>query len=146
MVTGIVILCAVLFFLGMFTSVKCFGTGGKRANIFKDIYFSVEQIIGVIYSKYGEYSAVLKMENPIQKYSADIDSYYSFVNLMTDVLETLGEGYALHKQDVFSRKKFRMAVTAASNGEGVNNYLQNSYFRYFNGRPYTSMSTYHSGE
>ena len=144
MVTGIVILCAVLFFLGMFTSVKCFGTGGKRANIFKDIYFSVEQIngIGVIYSKYGEYSAVLKMENPIQKYSADIDSYYSFVNLMTDVLETLGEGYALHKQDVFSRKKFRMPVTAASNGEGVNNYLQNSYFRFFNGRPYTSMFTY----
>ena len=37
--------------LGMFTSVKAFGTGGKRKKIFQDIYFSVEDVdgIGVLY-------------------------------------------------------------------------------------------------
>ena len=40
-VTLTVIVGLVLFFLGMFASVKAFGTGGKKANVFKDIYFSI---------------------------------------------------------------------------------------------------------
>lgn len=45
-----------------------------------DIYFSIEEVdgIGVLYTKTGEYSAVLKMENPVQKYSANIEAYYEF--------------------------------------------------------------------
>ena len=83
----------------MAVSVYAFGTGGKRANTFKDIYFSIEDVdgVGVLYTKTGEYSAILKMENPVQKYSADTDCYYDFTNLMTAVVQTLGEGYALHK-------------------------------------------------
>ena len=94
--------------LGMFTSVKAFGTGGKRKKIFQDIYFSVEDVdgIGVLYTKTGEYSAILKIENPVQKYSANIDNYYEFTNLLTALTQTLGEGYAIHKQDVFIRKQF----------------------------------------
>ena len=67
----------------MLTSVKAFGTGGKRKKIFQDIYFSVEDVdgIGVLYTKTGEYSAILKLENPVQKYSANIDNYYEFTNL-----------------------------------------------------------------
>ena len=61
---------------------------------------------GVLYTKTGEYSAVLRMENPVQKYSADIDSYYEFTSLLAAIAQTLGEGYAIHKQDVFVRKRF----------------------------------------
>ena len=98
--------------LGMFTSVKAFGTGGKRKKIFQDIYFSVEDVdgIGVLYTKTGEYSAILKIENPVQKYSANIDNYYEFTNLLTALAQTLGEGYAIHKQDVFIKKQFHDAV------------------------------------
>ena len=55
--------------IGMAISVYAFGTGGKRKKIFQDIYFSVEDTdgIGVLYTKTGEYSAILKMENPVQK-------------------------------------------------------------------------------
>ena len=65
-------------------SVKDFGTGGKRARIFHDIYFSIEDVdgIGIIYTKTGEYSAIIRMENPVLKFSADEDSYYGFVNLI----------------------------------------------------------------
>ena len=65
--------------VGMAISVKAFGTGGKRKRIFQDIYFSIEEVdgIGVLYTKTGEYSAVLKMENPVQKYSANIEATMS---------------------------------------------------------------------
>ena len=124
--------------LGMFTSVKAFGTGGKRKKIFQDIYFSVEDVdgIGVLYTKTGEYSAILKIENPVQKYSANIDNYYEFTTLMTAIAQTLGEGYAIHKQDVFIRKKFHDETN--DNHE----FLSESYFRYFTGRVYTDAQTY----
>ena len=124
--------------LGMFTSVKAFGTGGKRKKIFQDIYFSVEDVdgIGVLYTKTGEYSAILKMENPVQKYSANIDNYYEFTNLLTALAQTLGEGYAIHKQDVFIKKQFHDETN--DNHE----FLSESYFRYFTGRTYTDVQTY----
>ena len=122
----------------MAISVYAFGTGGKRKKIFQDIYFSVEDTdgIGVLYTKTGEYSAILKMENPVQKYSANIDSYYEFTNLFAAIAQTLGEGYALHKQDIFTRKHFK-----DESGKG-HEFLSESYFRYFNGREYTDSMTY----
>ena len=124
--------------LGMFTSVKAFGTGGKRKKIFQDIYFSVEDVdgIGVLYTKTGEYSAILKLENPVQKYSANIDNYYEFTNLLTALTQTLGEGYAIHKQDVFIRKQFH------DESNDNHEFLSESYFRYFTGRNYTDAQTY----
>lgn len=139
--TLIVILGFILFLAGMAVSVYAFGTGGKRANTFKDIYFSIEDVdgVGVLYTKTGEYSAILKMENPVQKYSADTDCYYDFTNLMTSVVQTLGEGYALHKQDVFVRKSFDgRALQVSDSGK----FLSNAYFRFFNGRPYIEGCTY----
>ena len=132
----------ILFFIalctGMALSVYTFGTGGKRKHIFQNIYFSVEDTdgVGVLYTKTGEYSAVLKIENPVQKYSADIDSYYDFTHLFSALAQTLGEGYALHKQDIFVRKQF------AKEPEHNQEFLSASYFRYFNGRPYTDNLCY----
>ena len=124
--------------VGMAVSVYAFGTGGKRKRIFQDIYFSVEEAdgIGVIYTKTGEYSAVLKLENPVQKYCANIDSYYEFTQLFTAIAQTLGEGYAIHKQDIFIRKKF------TEESDENREFLSTSYFRYFNGRPYTDNECY----
>ena len=136
------VLYVILFFvatcIGMAISVYTFGTGGKRKKIFQDIYFSVEDTdgIGVLYTKTGEYSAILRMENPVQKYSANIDSYYEFTNLFAAITQTLGEGYALHKQDIFTRKQFK---DESGNGH---EFLSKSYFRYFNGREYTDSMTY----
>ena len=133
-----VIIAFTAILLGMLTSVKAFGTGGKRKKIFQDIYFSVEDVdgIGVLYTKTGEYSAILKLENPVQKYSANIDNYYEFTNLLTALAQTLGEGYAIHKQDVFIKKKFHDETN--DNHE----FLSESYFRYFTGRTYTDVQTY----
>lgn len=133
-----VIITFVAILIGMAISVSAFGTGGKRKKIFQDIYFSIEDVdgIGVLYTKTGEYSAILKMENPVQKYSANIDSYYEFNHLMTSLAQTLGEGYAIHKQDVFVRKHFH------DESNDNHEFLSESYFKYFTGRPYTDSQTY----
>ena len=133
-----VIIAFVAILIGMAISVSAFGTGGKRKKIFQDIYFSVEDVdgIGVLYTKTGEYSAILKMENPVQKYSANIDSYYEFNHLVTALAQTLGEGYAIQKQDVFVRKQFQ------DESNDNHEFLSESYFKYFNGRSYTDSQTY----
>ena len=133
-----IILIFIALCAGMAISVHAFGTSGKRKRIFQDIYFTVEDVdgIGVLYTKTGEYSAVLRMENPVQKYSANIDSYYDFTSLLTAVAQTLGEGYAIHKQDVFVRKQFE-DVTGDRH-----EFLSSAYFRYFKGRMYTDSVCY----
>lgn len=135
-------LYVILFFFallgGMALSVAAFGTGGKRKKIFQDIYFSVEDNkgVGVIYTKTGEYSAVLKLTNPVQKYSANIDSYYEFTHLFSALVQTLDEGYAIHKQDIFTRKQFE------ADDDSPKEFLSESYFRYFTGRTYTDSECY----
>ena len=132
-----VILMFVAILVGMAVSVFAFGTGGKRSRVFQDIYFTVEEVdgIGILYTKNGDYSAVLEMENPVLKYSANIDAYYGFTSLLNSLTQTLGEGYALHKQDIFCRRRFHHGVK--DSGE----FLSASYFRYFEGREYTDART-----
>ena len=92
--------------------------------------------IGIVYTKTGEYSAILKIENPVQKYSANTDGYYEFTHLFSAIAQTLGEGYAIHKQDIFIRKQFE-------DGSGdQHEFLSAAYFRYFNGRHYTDSVCY----
>ena len=133
-----VILFFVALCIGMAVSVYAFGTGSKRAKIFKEIYFSIEDIdgMGVLYTKTGEFSAILTMQNPVQKYCADINEYNAFSNLLSSLMGTLGEGYSIHKQDVFTKKKFQCE------DDGNKEFLSESYFRYFKGREYTDCTTY----
>lgn len=133
-----ILLIFIALCIGMAISVRAFGTGGKRKHIFRDIYFSVENTdgIGIVYTKTGEYSAILKIENPVQKYSANTDGYYEFTHLFSAIAQTLGEGYAIHKQDIFIRKQFE-------DGSGEQHeFLSAAYFRYFNGRHYTDSVCY----
>lgn len=132
-----VILFFIAILIGMALSVSAFGTGGKRKKMFQDIYFNVaeDEGIGVAYTKLGHYSAILRMSNSVQKYSANTDAYYEFANLFSALAQALGEGYALHKQDIFVRKKF------SEDGTGKE-FLSESYFRYFKDRAYTDNETF----
>ena len=72
MVAIAVVMLLIAVIIGMGISICAFGTGGKRAKVFEDIYFSVEDVndMGIIYTKGGDYTAILKIRNPIRKYSA----------------------------------------------------------------------------
>lgn len=137
--TVYVVLVFLSVLCGMAVSVKAFGTGGKRSKVFEDIYFSVEDVdgVGIIYTKTGDYSALMEISNPVQKYSADTDSYYEYSQLFTKICQSLGEGYILQKQDIFIRKSFN----AKEFMKGSVSVLSQAYFRYFNGRKYTDVKT-----
>ena len=126
----------------MALSVRLFGTGGKRARIFSDIYYSIEDAgdFAVVYTKKGDFSAVIKMTNPVRKYSADIDGYYSYNTLFNNILQTLGAGFALHKQDVFVRRRFDMMKAAGKDTKY--GFLTSAYLKFFSGRLYTDVTTY----
>lgn len=111
-ITVFVALCA-----GIAISVYTFGTGGKRKRIFQDIYFSVEETdgIGIMYTKTGEYSAVLKIENPVQKFSADTDSYYEFTRLFTALAQTLGKAMRCTNRIFSSESSLRTRRTGRTN-------------------------------
>ena len=56
MISIFVIVVFISILVGMAISVSAFGTGGKRAKMFENIYFSVEDVdgIGVVYTKKGD--------------------------------------------------------------------------------------------
>ena len=109
----------------------------KRTK-FSALYSGMETVNGaaILYTNKGEYSIILKIENPIVKYCADINSYYSFTDIMTTLLKNLGEGYAVQKQDIFCKQKYSKKLI------GNEEYLSKSYFEFFEGREYTDCTTY----
>ena len=144
MFTLFVILVFLSILVGMAISVMAFGTGTKRAKIFDHIYYSIEDVdgMGVVYTRRGDYSAILTFRNPIAKYAADTDVFYDFTNMMDNIVKTLGEGFCIQKQDIFVRRKFDMNKVASREGNAENRFLSDAYFRHFDGRFYVTCDTY----
>lgn len=90
----------------------------------------------VLFSKNGNPSVVIQIENPVQHYCAEAALYYGYAEILISILQTLGEGYCLQKQDIFCRQNYNHAITDDMN------FLYKSYFKYFNGRPYTEIKTF----
>lgn len=109
----------------------------SKKNVFERLYIGIEEIMGstVVYNSKGEYSVFFEIENVVEQYSADIDAYYSFSDVMTSVIRLLGEGYAIQKQDIFCKQKYEHDYMDLP-------FLSQSYFKFFNGREYTELKTY----
>lgn len=109
----------------------------SKKNVFDRLYIGIEDIMGstVLYNSKGEYSVIFEIENVVEQYSADINAYYAFSDVMTSVIRLLGEGYALQKQDIFCKQKYEHEYSNMP-------FLSQAYFRFFNGREYTELKTY----
>lgn len=90
----------------------------------------------VLYSKRGEPSVIIEIENPVQKYCADEGQYYMYMDILNNIVSSLGEGYLLQKQDIFSKQEYYHPITEDME------YLSKSYFKFFNGRIYTETRTF----
>jgi len=82
----------------------------------------------------GEYSVILKMINPVIRYSAYPAGYDEFHNSLINVVKVLGDGYILQKQDIISRASY-------SPGKATG-YLQRRYNAHFEGRECMQVRTY----
>ena len=90
----------------------------------------------VLFSKHGNPSVIIETENPVQQYATDAAQYVAYTDVLSNIVQTLGEGYALQKQDVLCRQAYHHDITDDME------FLTRSYFSYFNGRPYTGIRTY----
>ncbi len=134
-----IILIFVALCAGMAISVHAFGTGGKRKRIFQDIYFSVEDTegVGVLYTKTGEYSAMLKIENPVQKVFGEHRQLLRFHASVLRPCPDLGRRLC-HSQAGHLREE----AFLSNEDTGKQEFLSESYFRYFKGRAYTDSMCY----
>ena len=109
----------------------------KKKKQFYCPIIGVETIEGitVMYNEEGDYSVVIKCENPVLEYSADVEAYYNFHDLFVNIIKMLGKGYCIQKQDVFSNKKYSME-------NNNTDFLSYNYFQHFIGRSYTDIETY----
>lgn len=90
----------------------------------------------VLWSKGGDCSVIFEMTNPIEQYATDAELYLLFHDVMSSVVKTLGEGYAVQKQDVFCRQEYHHPVSQDAP------FLTQRYFAHFEGREYTDIRTF----
>ena len=110
----------------------------SKKRIFDGLYAQLEETDGnvVLFSAKGEPSVIFEMTNPVQQLCTDSEQYKLFQDVLSNIVQTLGEGYALQKQDVLCKQSYRHDVP--ENAE----FLTRSYFKYFEGREFTEIRTY----
>lgn len=110
----------------------------SNKRVFDGTFAQLEKTHGnvVLFSAKGEPSVIFEMVNPVQQLCTDAEQYMAFHDVLSNILQTLAEGYALQKQDVFCRQAYHHDVP--DNAE----FLTRSYFSYFEGREFTEIRTY----
>ncbi len=58
----------------------------------------------VLFSDKGDCSVIISIVNPVQQYCTDAEKYMEFTDVLNNIVQTLGEGYALQKQDIFCKQ------------------------------------------
>ena len=110
----------------------------SKKRIFDGLYAQLEETDGnvVLFSAKGEPSVIFEMTNPVQQLCTDSEQYMLFQDVLSNIVQTLGEGYALQKQDVLCKQSYHHSVPEDAE------FLTRSYFKYFEGREFTEIHTY----
>ena len=81
----------------------------KKKKIFEAIYAGTETRTNgsvILYSRHGAPSCIFEIENPVTQLCTDCNMYVWYFDVLRNIVETLGEGYALQKQDVFCKQHY----------------------------------------
>ncbi len=90
----------------------------------------------VLWNKKGDCSVIMEIKNPVPRFSTNAELYMQFADILSNIVQTLGEGYSLQKQDVFCKKGYHHDIPETME------FLSQSYFRYYEGREYTEIRTF----
>lgn len=110
----------------------------KKKTILDGVFSQLQEAEGsaVLFDSKGAPSVIFRIVNPVQQLCTDADQYCAYHSLLTNIMQTLGEGYVMQKQDVFCRQKFHRDVPSDAE------FLTKSYFKFFEGRMYTEIQTF----
>ena len=90
----------------------------------------------VLIGEKGEYAVVLKITNPNLQFCADIDAYTIAHSIYGHIVKILGEDYIIQKTDIVNRNSYKYT------GDIGGDYLDEVYFKSFEGRKYNTVITY----
>lgn len=109
-----------------------------KKKVFDGIYAQIEETEGsaVLFDAKGAPSIIFKIRNPVLRLCTDLEQYLRFHDVLSNIVQILGEGYAMQKQDIFCRQKYHHET------DNSEEFLTQSYFKFFEGREYTEISTY----
>jgi conjugation system TraG family ATPase len=107
---------------------------GKQ--LFNIPYIGIDHHFGtdILVGSGGECSVVIKVVNPVTRFSAATAAYDEFHALMINIVKIMGDGYLLQKSDVISKEQYPL--------KDAGEYLQQKYNAHFAGREYIKVSTY----
>jgi len=107
----------------------------SKKNVFKIPYIGIDphQDYDLLYGPNGEYSVVIRLNNPVQQYSGAADAYDEFHSLYSNIAKILGGGYLIQKQDIISRSAYPY--------HQAEDYLQDKYNQHFAGRKAVKICT-----
>ena len=88
----------------------------------------------VLYHKMGDYSCIFKIRNSVPQYAGDTEMFKQFHHQFSTIIKTLGEGYTLQKQDIFSHSVYR--------AKEQDDFLINEFEKHFDGRSYNAIHSY----
>lgn len=110
----------------------------ENKKVFDGIYAQLEETDGnvVLFDAKGAPSVIFEMTNPVLRLCTDSERYMVFQDVLANIVQTLGEGYALQKQDIFCRQRYHRDVPEDAE------FLTHSYFNYFEGREFTEITTF----
>lgn len=109
-----------------------------QKKVFDGIFSQLEETDGnvVLFDAKGAPSVIFRIVNPVLRLCTDSEQYMLFQDVLANIVQTLGEGYTLQKQDIFCRQKYSHEVPDTAE------FLTRSYFAYFTGREFTEITTY----
>lgn len=110
----------------------------RKKKIFDGVFTQLQETEGsaVLFDAKGAPSVIFQITNPVQQLCTDAEQYCRYHSVLSNILQTVGEGYLLQKQDIFCRQKYHKETP--DNAE----FLTKSYFKFFEGRPYTEIQSF----
>ena len=74
----------------------------NNKKIFNSPYLGIDtRTFSHVFTQNGDYSVIIKIQNPVTHFAADYEAYTKFHQLMKNVIQILGPGNAIQKLDIF---------------------------------------------
>ncbi len=113
-------------------------TKKNLTRTFDGVYSQLQEIDGnvILFDAKGSPTIIFSFYNPVLRLCTDSEPYVLFHDVLSNIIQILGEGYAIQKQDIFSRQIYDHSIPEDAE------FLTRSYFNYFKGREFTEIKTY----
>jgi hypothetical protein len=105
-------------------------------RIFQSPYIGIDDKgkYPIIYDVRGNFSVLIKMNNPCLTYNGDKEDYYVFLNVFSNLIKSLDSGYSIQKHDIFSKRKWDLPYQS-------DDFLMQQHFEQYNGRVFKYQTT-----